>query len=469
MTDYRSLPLVGAMAIQLLSGTFTALAAEAENGARTGFAHPVSTAHRRFIDQTGKIYLLKTMASWAMSQNCSDAEITQALEGLKALRFNAVTVSPFGVHMNDSFGDRYKNKAGQRFFTAEPYASSLGPAWSSMDRVMREATRLEMTVVFSLFMSPGNTGTALDLIAAGTTNAYDFGKAVATRYASYSNIVWHVMGDFKWRYNEGPAAGLDAIFHGIRDVEGSSHRLIIAEPANGSTSFDQFISAEGPAGYKWFKQSADTIYHYGSSSVAQFDKVYNWPAAAMYPIVDIEPPYVNAPHYKDQQNQELRERNYATFIRGGAGINFGHEKWWPHGVTGLFDGGPGWLNVLSEAPQFDAKYAWTILDAYVTDPAWMPDAGTFLKSGLGSGDDQAASGYSSGAALVYFPTSRPVTIDTTKIARGSNVRLRWYDPTSGDSTIIAESEPKASDRSVTYPSKRHADGFNDWVLVAEGH
>jgi hypothetical protein len=194
-----------------------------------------------------------------------------------------------------------------------------------MDWVMREATRLEMTVVFSFFLSWKDTGTVPDMIAGGTTNAYAFGKAVATRYARYSNIVWHVMGDFKWRYNEGPALALDAIFHGIQDVEGSNHRLIIAEPVNGSTSFDQFISAEGPDGYKWFKQSADTIYHYGSSSVAQFDKVYNRPGAANYPLVDIEPPYVNAPHYKGQQKQELRERNYATFIRGGAGINFGHE------------------------------------------------------------------------------------------------------------------------------------------------
>jgi hypothetical protein len=57
----------------------------------------------------------------------------------------------------------------------------------------------------------------------------------------------------------------------------------------------------------------------------------------------------------------------------------------------------------------------------------------------------------------------------TKIARGSKVRLRWYDPTSGNYTIIASLEAKASDRSLSYPSKRHADGFNDWVLVAEGH
>jgi hypothetical protein len=274
------------------------------------FPYPISTANRRFIDQAGKIYLLKTMSSWAMAQNCSDAEITQALEGLKTLGFNAATVSPFGVHMNDSFGERYKNKAGQHFFEGKPYASALGPGWSSMDWVMREATRLEMTVVFSFFMSWGDTGTVPDLVAAETTNAYNFGKDVGMRYASYSNIVWHVMGDFKWRYNEGPARGLDAMFHGIREAEGARHRLIIAEPANGSTSFDQFISAERDEGYKWFKQSADTVYQYGSSSTEQFDKVYNQPPPrASFPVVDIEPPYVNAPHYRGQQNQELRERN----------------------------------------------------------------------------------------------------------------------------------------------------------------
>jgi hypothetical protein len=79
-------------------------------GTTPTFAWPasVSADNRRFVDQKGDAYLLKTMSSWAMAQNCTNAEIT------KALGFNAVTVSPFGVHMNDSFGDRYKNKAGQR-------------------------------------------------------------------------------------------------------------------------------------------------------------------------------------------------------------------------------------------------------------------------------------------------------------------------------------------------------------------
>jgi Protein of unknown function (DUF4038)/Putative collagen-binding domain of a collagenase len=438
-------------------------------GTTPTFAWPtsVSAENRRFLDQKGNVYLLKTMSSWAMAQNCTNAEITKALEGLKALGFNAVTVSPFGVHMNDSFGDRYKNKARQPFFTGAPYASSFGPAWSSMDWIMSEATRLQLTVVFSLFMSWGDTGTVPDLVKAGTTNAYNFGKSVATRYVGYPNIVWHVMGDFRWSYNQGPGRGLDAIYHGIKDAEGTTHRLNIAEPANGSTSFDQFISEEGGEGYQWFKQSADTVYDYGSNSVEQFDKVFYRKVATSYPVVDIEPPYVNAPHYEGQQNQELRERNYATFIRGGAGINFGHEKWWPFGVTGLFDGGPDWLNIISEPPQLCAKYAWTLLDTFVQDRSWTPDNGKLLKTGLGSGDDKAASGYSRSAGVVYFPTSRRITVDTTAIAGGRNVRLRWYDPTNGTYTEILASEPKSSSRSVSYPSA-HKDGSNDWVLVVDG-
>jgi hypothetical protein len=174
----------------------------------------------------------------------------------------------------------------------------------------------------------------------------------------------------------------------------------------------------------------------------------------------------------DQQNQELRERNYSTFIRGGAGINFGHEKWWPFGVTGLFDGGPNWLDIINEPPQRCAKYAWTLLDTYVQNDSWTRDDGTFLKIGLGRGDDQAASGYSSSAGVIYFPTSRTITVDTTAITDGRNVKLRWYDPTNGTYTVISASEPKNSRRSVLYPRggrmPPHGDGFNDWVLVVEG-
>src|SRR5262245_27603158 len=138
----------------------------------------------------------------------------------------------------------------------------------------------------------------------------------------------------------------------------------------------------------------------------------------------------------DQQNQKLRERNYSTFIRGGAGINFGHEKWWPFGGTGSFDGGPNWLDIITEPPQQCARYAWTLLDTYVQNGSWTRDDGTFLKTGLGSGDGQAASGYSSSAGVVDFPTSRTITVDTTAITAGRTARPRWDHPTNGTSNSI---------------------------------
>ena len=73
-----------------------------------------------------------------------------------------------------------RTRPRERFFTGAPHASSFGPAWSSMDWIMSEATRLELTVVFSFFLSWGDTGTVPDLAKAGTTNGYNFGKTLAT-------------------------------------------------------------------------------------------------------------------------------------------------------------------------------------------------------------------------------------------------------------------------------------------------
>ena len=65
-------------------------------------------------------------------------------------------------------------------------------------------SRSQKRGAFFDLMGLGDTGTAPDLANAGTTNVHNFGKAVATRYAGYPNIVWHVMGDFGWSYNQGP-------------------------------------------------------------------------------------------------------------------------------------------------------------------------------------------------------------------------------------------------------------------------
>jgi len=100
-----SLPIVVALAIHLFIGTRRHWRQKLKRrpdspaGSRTEqglgrFAYPVRTANRRFIDQTGKVYLLKTMSSWAMSQKLFRCRDYPGSGRSEALRFNAITVSP---------------------------------------------------------------------------------------------------------------------------------------------------------------------------------------------------------------------------------------------------------------------------------------------------------------------------------------------------------------------------------------
>ena len=113
------------------------------------------------------------------------------------------------------------------------------------------------------------------------------------------------------------------------------------------------------------------------------------------------------PHDEDQQSQELRERNYSTFIRGGAGINFGHEKWWPFGVTGLFDGGPNsCLIIIYLVPQESAKYA--CVHFSVPTSKTTPGRATterFWKPASAVVTTRLHREYLSSAGVVYFLTS----------------------------------------------------------------
>jgi hypothetical protein len=96
----------------------------------------------------------------------------------------------------------------------------------------------------------------------------------------------------------------------------------------------------------------------------------------------------------------------------------------------------------------------------------VPDGGTFLTTGVGSGDTKAASGFSATQAAVYFPTSRTIVVDTTVLAGSGNVRLRWYDPTTGTFSEIFASRPQQAE-SITYNGGTHGDGTTDWVLVVD--
>jgi Protein of unknown function (DUF4038)/Fibronectin type III domain/Putative collagen-binding domain of a collagenase len=423
---------------------------------------PSSTAGRHVLDQLGDVYLARAFSSWSMAAHLSDAEITSALDGVAGNGFNGVTVwvGGGGIYGGD-WTPRYQHKAtGEEFWAGTPWASSLGPAWASLDHLVAEAERLGIFVWMSLNGGFGANGARPDWEAVSDANMYNAGAAVAARYRSAPNVGWHVMFDDAIRPGSTAGQRIEAFFDGVNDTEGASARPVRwVEVANGSSTNEQ-----GWMGTPNLNATINSWYEYGSNSTEIAEAGYA--EVPTVPVGDCEPPYDGAPHYGGDQGQQLRERSYATFLEGGALINYGHEDWWTFGLTGLYSEGLNWQQVQGHSHTVQQSHAWRLLDQYVADRTWVPDRGSFLTLGTGSGDTKAAVGRSATAAVAYFPSARSVVVDTTAIAGTGPVRLRWYDPTTGTYTDVSASEARQTSRSLVFPSS-HPDGSSDWVLVVD--
>jgi hypothetical protein len=434
---------------------------------------PRTVSGRKLLDQTGQPILLNSWSSWCMAQNGTNADITTALTSLAARGINCITLSPCGSNYNSYGGTgwvRYQNQAGQAFFTGATFSSSLGPAWASVDHVISECNRLGMFVLFSIYTGWNNEqGIGVDLVAAGTAAARTYGRNIADRYATATNLMWHYGADFSFEYGDVPSQVVDQCFRGIRDGEaaaGITPRLICCEPMQPRTSYNQFISQQGtsPAGYEWLRLSINSLYDYRFNTVENWDTVY---AEQPLPVWDCEIPYRGANWTTTPTTQELRERIYSTYIRGACGVGYGDGDYWQFGLSALGNGGAsGWSNALTRPETVQYGYACALIDRYVNDTAWAP-SGFVAAGSLGSGDTKAAGGSSAMSAVAYFPTSRTVTVNTTLVTAGAQVRVRWYDPTADSYTLISAGETKTASRTVAYPSGTHGDGFADWLLVVD--
>ena len=422
---------------------------------------PTSIANRKVLDQYGDVYLIRTFSSWGMASNLSDTEITSALEGLATNGFDGVTVwVGGGAYYGEDWSPTYQHKAtSQAFWNGTPWASELGPAWASLDHLVSEAERLGIFVWMSL---DGGLGVPrADWEAVTNTDMYNAGVAVATRYLSAPNVGWHVMIDDP-SVTTGGTVGqrIDAFFHGVNDTEGASARPVRWLEVGGGNSTNE----QGWLGTTNFNATINSWYEFGNNSTEIAEAGYA--EVPTVPVGDCEPPYDGAPHFGADADQQHRERSYATFLEGGSLINYGHEDWWPFGLTGLYSEGLTWQQVQGHSHTVQQSYVWKLLDEFVADPTWAPDDGSFLTTGTDSGDTKAAAGRSNTAAVAYLPSSRDIVVDTTVLGGNDPVRLRWYDPTAGTYTIVSASEARQSNRSVSYPAA-HPDGRNDWVLVLD--
>lgn len=452
-------------------------------------AWPTTISNRRIYDQYGNPYPIKCNASWGMSQNLSDTDIDYFLTQISNAGFNCFTIIPCGYSTGTSnvgvSWDRYHDYAGNNFFSGTPFQSSLSTGWLRMDRIMSTAASLGLTAMFSVTYTGFDSGSWVqgcktELAAAYTaspTNTFNYGAAVATRYLAYDNIIWHIGADNN--YNSASTIGLavDSVFQGIYSVEGASKRIITAEPdsTGGSNSaYSQFFSDAGYTNINTATKKLNSMYKYSGNSADLVDQSYTETGATTYATWDCEPPYRYMGNFgdapgSDAEGQEMRERLYSVFFRGGIGGNVGNEHVWGCGKdtvsghdTTNWQGGLAEIDVTTWIPNvwnFIGRVRWDLC---------TPDAAALLTSGEGTLDTRAACGRYRDLGLIYLPDSRAITLDLTVFsAFHKNMRIRKYDPISAAWSTIGIYPTTTSSQSVSALGNNSSGTTADWVLLIE--
>ena len=412
--------------------------------AQVSFPVRVSENHRYLVDQDGQPYMLNGDSPQCLSANLSVADMEYFFANRAGHGFNAAWVNllcgPYTFGRSDaSTFDKIQP------FTTEKDLSTPNPQyWERMDVMVDLAKKYGITLV----LDPAETGSFTELLKDnGVDKSRAFGQFLGERYRDDVNIIWMLGNDYgDWdQYDEYEVA----LSKGIRDADPKKLQTIELNPPT-STSFDDTVwppLIDMNAAYS-YTPTYDIVL-----------RAYNETPTMPVFMVEANYEYENNDKGPETTDVSLRRQEYWSMLSGATGQLYGNKYTW-----GLqYD---DWKS------HFDtpAVSQYTLMARFFGERAWqnlVPDQGHHLLTD-GAGEaattgDVLESAYATAAttadgslAVVYVPTARTVTVDTSALASG--VKPRWFDPTDGSYRDAAA--PYAT------PGKNAA-GEEDWVLVFE--
>ncbi len=405
---------------------------------------------RYLVDQRDRPFMIVGDSPQAMMVNASVAEADRYLADREAAGFNAVWLN---LLTGDYTGGRAdgSTKDGIRPFRVDDDLSTPNPAYfARADAILRSAAKHGIVV----FLDPIETGSWLGTLRRnGVDKAFAYGRYVGEHYRSFPNIVWLNGNDLQtWRDARDDSVAL-AVARGIRSVD----------PVHLQTVELNFLVSSSLDDSRWRGiVDLDAAYTY-RSTYAEVQKAYSRP--------DHLPVFVIEANYEGEHDfigpQTLRRQEYWSLLSGAGGQFYGNKYTWPLAK--------GWKQHLDTVGSREMTY---VANLFVT-LRWfdlVPDSShKVLVAGYRWPDNDGSvnnNDYVTAAAtrdgrlvVAYLPSAREVMVDLSKLS--GPVRGRWYDPTDGTYTPVADHVfGNSGMRSFKPPARNHS-GDGDWVLVLQ--
>jgi hypothetical protein len=341
------------------------------------------------------------------------------------------------------------NIFGQQPFTSPGNFNTPNEAYfAHADWVINKAAEKGIVVfLFPLYLGYqcGSQGWCAEVQNSSLATMRDWGRYVGERYKNFPNIVWMIGGD------EDPAAYgvVDEVREFVAGLrERDTVHLISTHNGLEQSAMDVW------AGESWL--DLNNVYTYGDTYVKSLQEYNRTP---------FKPSFLLESEYENEHGstpESLRAAAYGAVLSGAnLGHFFGNCPIWNFGATFGFCPASDWHSQLNSAGSRTVAYVGSLMSSRQHHRLVPDQTHTVMTSGYDSGANYAATARTATGSTViaYIPTARTVTMDMTRVS-GATARTWWFDPRTGQSTLIGDFSTTGS-RSFTSPSS------TDWVLVLD--
>jgi len=425
----------------------------------TQFVNGIASNGRYFVDQAGAPMLIKGDSPWAMFPDLSPAQVEQWAANRESHGFNAAIVSMVGGPGNGAAtnGSTYD---GILPFVGGNITNFNETYWTRMDNYLTILKNHGITA-FLYPMDGWNTLSGGAFYHKSNADSYTYGQKVATRYASYPNIVWMAGGDYNG-YDGTVNGEFTNMLSGIRST--GNNKPFSTQLNNESLTTD--VSTYEPIASWNFAYTYSTTYQ-------KILKSYDRTASARdpRPVLFGEGNYEGEDNYGGlpTTNETLRRQQLWTLTSGGAGEFTGSQDWqFNSGWQNRLD--TTWITQMQKNRNFFNGLSWQLMVPDEANPVVTAGRGTKITADgyrdvLQNDYVTATQTPDKSQTVVYVPTSlngastaRTITLDLSKLP--ASFTALWVDPTDATQTQVASVDAMGQ---VTTPGL-HSDGTRDWLL-----
>lgn len=412
-----------------------------------------------YKDDSPFFYLGDT--AWELFHRLSREEVTyymaeRARQGFNAIQ--AVALAEFeGLTVPNTYGRFPLLSTNDMPDPCKPDEGGDYDYWKHVDFTVKEAEKHNMFMVilptwgdkFNLLWGKGP-------VVFNEQNAYSYGKWIGQRYKDSWNIIWMLGGDRPLEVEH--RAIIDSMAAGIKAGDEGKHLITFHPP--GSRNSTEYV---GDAEYIDFHTSQTG--HGVDKCYNSYDEMTCMEKASTKPFLDSEPRYEDHPAcFKPSlgylwNQDDVRQNAYWNVLSGACGHTYGNHSIWSMTRVSEEYFPYRWNEALLHPGAEQISFVKKLRESrdYFSYKS-MPD----LVEQNNALSAHLATGIGEGYAMVYSPLGLPFVVHT-QIFKGVNLKAMWFDPRTGNETVVGI-YPTKYDIQFVPPTQGKG---QDWILVLD--